>query len=682
MLNQHLTATGEDPPRTAPPALPERLTHVLDHAVHFIAILDRTGTILDMNRPATALRGRRREDVVGESAWRLEPDPEGARALRERIERAASGEHVVYRTITNRANGGVELEVSIKPVPDATGDVAFLLMECRDITESMRAEQELQVAKEKFAGIINLSADAIISVDSEFRIIDFNHGAEKIFGYAAEEILGQPLDLLIPAKHRGAHRHHVRAFGDGNVTARRMGERREISGVRKDGQEFPADASISKQDVAGKRIYTVVMRDITSQKRAETMQRFLAQAGTILASSLDITATYESVARLATEHIADACVFFLQNAQGRVQREMIGVRNPMFEEFAKRYRPEWIDPDSPHPVIQVLRTRRALLLRDLVSALSEAERSSADMDFLRALEIRSAIFVPLVARGQITGAVGLFRRAEMPAFTSDDVADAEEFALTCALAADNARLYRDTMEAVRARDDILAVVSHDLGNPLSAIRIGVSLLLRNAPTRELEGGWEHLAGIKHSVEQMERLIRDLLEIKRIEAGQMTMALEPIRPAILIASVEEMLSPLADGKSIEIRSRIEPSLPHIKADRERMIQVLSNLIGNSIKFTQPGGHVELRADVVENEVLFSVSDNGPGIDASDIEHVFDRFWQARRSRHAGTSLGLGLAIVKGIVEAHGGRVWAESVIGNGTTIRFTLPLAHNSATQAA
>jgi signal transduction histidine kinase len=304
------------------------------------------------------------------------------------------------------------------------------------------------------------------------------------------------------------------------------------------------------------------------------------------------------------------------------------------------------------------------------------------MDFLRELEIRSAIFVPLVARGQITGAIGLFRRAEMAAFTPDDVVDAEEFALTCALAADNARLYRDTMEAVRARDDILAVVSHDLGNPLSAIRIGVSLLLRNAPTRDLEGGWEHLAGIKHSVEQMERLIRDLLEIKRIEAGQLAMALEPIRPAILVASVEEMLSPLAAGKSIEIRSRIEPSLPHIKADRERMIQVLSNLIGNSIKFTQPGGHVELRADLVENEVVFSVSDNGPGIDASDIEHIFDRFWQARRSRQAGTSLGLGLAIVKGIVEAHGGRVWAESSNGNGTTIRFSLPLAQNGSTQAA
>jgi PAS domain S-box-containing protein len=682
MLDQHPSASGEDLPRTAPSTLPERLAHALDHAVHLITILDRTGAILEMNRPASAFRGRRREEVLGESVWELEPDADAAGALRERIERAANGEHVVYRTVTNRAEGDVELEVSIKPVPGATGDVSFLVMEGRAITESMRADSELQVAREKFAGIINLSADAIISVDSEFRIIDFNHGAEKIFGYQAEEILGQPLDLLIPAKHRGAHGRHMRAFGAGNVSARRMGERREISGVRKTGQEFPADASISKQDVAGKRIYTVVLRDITSQKRAETMQRFLAQAGTILASSLDITATYESVARLATEHIADACVFFLQDAQGRVQRQMIGVRDPVFEEVAKQYRPEWIDGDSPHPVTQVLRTRRALLLRDLELALSEPERASQDMGFLRELEIRSAVFVPLVARGQITGAIGLFRRAEMAAFTPDDVVDAEEFALTCALAADNARLYRDTMEAVRARDDILAVVSHDLGNPLSAIRIGVSLLLRNAPTRDLEGGWEHLAGIKHSVEQMERLIRDLLEIKRIEAGQLAMALEPIRPAILVASVEEMLSPLAAGKSIEIRSRIEPSLPHIKADRERMIQVLSNLIGNSIKFTQPGGHVELRADLVENEVVFSVSDNGPGIDASDIEHIFDRFWQARRSRQAGTSLGLGLAIVKGIVEAHGGRVWAESSNGNGTTIRFSLPLAQNGSTQAA
>jgi signal transduction histidine kinase len=181
---------------------------------------------------------------------------------------------------------------------------------------------------------------------------------------------------------------------------------------------------------------------------------------------------------------------------------------------------------------------------------------------------------------------------------------------------------------------------------------------------------------------MERLIRDLLEIKRIEAGQLELDVEPVRPAALVSSVTEMLAPVAAGKSIALRMRVDASLPHVIADRERVIQALLNLVGNALKFTPADGRVEMRADRSGDEVVFAVADNGPGIATQDLEHIFDRFWQARRSRHAGTSLGLGLAIVKGIVHAHGGRVWAESGTGAGTTIRFTLPLAAHHSTQAA
>jgi signal transduction histidine kinase len=284
------------------------------------------------------------------------------------------------------------------------------------------------------------------------------------------------------------------------------------------------------------------------------------------------------------------------------------------------------------------------------------------------------MIVPLRPRGRTSGAIG-FYSGRPHGFGHEDLALARELAARAALAVDNARLYQAARDAVRARDDVLAVVSHDLGNPLSAIRIGVSLLLRShEPDGDDDGVWEHLAGIKQSVEQMERLIRDLLDIKRIEAGQLSLARRRVRPASLIDTVVEMMAPLAESRDLELRTRVARPLPAIDADPERLVQALVNLVGNSIKFTGAGGYVEIGCESTDGEVAFTVSDNGSGIEETDLAHIFDRFWQATRRRVNGDldpGLGLGLAIVKGIVQAHGGRVLAESERGKGTTIRIAL-----------
>jgi signal transduction histidine kinase len=138
---------------------------------------------------------------------------------------------------------------------------------------------------------------------------------------------------------------------------------------------------------------------------------------------------------------------------------------------------------------------------------------------------------------------------------------------------------------------------------------------------------------------------------------------------------EMFNVIAAAKQVSLHSRVPVSVPTVRADRDRLVQALSNLVGNAIKFTQPQGAVEIAVESVDHSLLFSVTDDGPGIDPTDLEHVFDRFWRASRGERGATGgLGLGLAIVKGIIEAHGGRVWAESELGAGTRIRFTVPLS--------
>ncbi len=228
---------------------------------------------------------------------------------------------------------------------------------------------------------------------------------------------------------------------------------------------------------------------------------------------------------------------------------------------------------------------------------------------------------------------------------------------------------RRLKDALRAREEIVGIVSHDLRNPVGTVTLAADLLL-DVPLPP-EKRREQLEVIKRQGKHMERLIRDLLDVTRIEAGTL-----PIRPSPepIDALVHEALQDartLAEQKNIVLRAEVDPGLPLVRADRGRILQVFSNLVGNAIKYTPDGGRVTLSACRQNGAVRVAVTDTGRGIAQEDTKRVFGRFWQVGRGS-AGIGVGLGLAIVKGIVEAHDGRVWVESQPGAGSTFYFTLP----------
>jgi signal transduction histidine kinase len=275
-----------------------------------------------------------------------------------------------------------------------------------------------------------------------------------------------------------------------------------------------------------------------------------------------------------------------------------------------------------------------------------------------------------VSRGQTIGIAAAISADNRP-FTIEDLPLFAELARRASLSIDNARLYLESQQAVRAREEVLAIVSHDLRNPLSAVSLGASLLLMSDALSEEDR--EQLDTILLSAKRMNRLIADLLDVTRLEGGKrLPIEMANVEATDLLHEAEELFRAQAGAARISMIYHADEDLPPVHADRHRIMQVLSNLIGNSMKFTPPGGRIDVRATRRDGEILFTVADTGPGIPKENLSDIFSPYWQAKRTERMGA--GLGLPIAKGIVESHGGKVWVESDPGRGTQFYFTLPLA--------
>jgi signal transduction histidine kinase len=331
-----------------------------------------------------------------------------------------------------------------------------------------------------------------------------------------------------------------------------------------------------------------------------------------------------------------------------------------------------LDPRRPHLGSSVIDTRQPLLMSDVTAQYLESNAPSDEYSkALRELDPRSLVALPLLVGDHVVGSIVAIRLAGARPYTRSDLPFLEQVARRAALAVEKARLYQIARRAIQSRDDVLGVVAHDLRNPLGTILMQADLL-RLGTVQPRASSRKPADVIERAAQRMNRLIQDLLDVTRMEGGALTVERQRLsaRQALLEAVRAE--DALATAASLELQLDAARDLPEVWADRDRLLQVLENLIGNAIKFTRAGGHITLGAAPREGEVLFWVSDTGPGIAAKDLPHVFDRFWQAQKTGQHGA--GLGLPIVKGIVEAHGGRVWVESTLGRGTTCFFTIPMA--------
>lgn len=411
--------------------------------------------------------------------------------------------------------------------------------------------------------------------------------------------------------------------------------------------------------------------DVTDRARMKEDREMLAEAGRVLSSSLDYRETLGAVARLLVPRLADWCTVEMRTGEGGLERLASAHVDPHRVELLRELQERFpFRPDGEHGAPRVLRTEQSELIRDAGPVLQRMAESAEHLRLLQEVGFASALSVPLTARGQVLGVLTLVLAEAGECYDLRDLAAAEELARRAATAIDNARLYAEAQRALRARDEVLGIVSHDLRNPISVIGMSAELMLE----AELppEGTRRQLQIIRRSARGMSRLIQDLLDVSRTESGHLAVDPRPEDAGAIVREVCDQMRPLAEAGSQQLTLRLADRLPPVLADAGRLEQVLSNLIGNALKFVPAGGEVQVAAEPAGEEVRFSVHDTGPGIAPEDLPFLFEAHWQARETAHLGA--GLGLAICKGIVEAHGGRIRVESEVGRGTCFHFTVPVA--------
>jgi len=538
----------------------------------------------------------------------------------------------------------------------------------RDISERQRVEGE----RARLAAIVESSDDAIIGMDLEGTITAWNQAAERMYGYAAAEVTGRSIRLVVPADRqdeesavlaRLAHGEHVKHF--------------ETVRCRKDGTCFPASLSLSPiRDDKGTVIGAAKnARDITERQQASQQAALLAEVGVVLAGSLQFETTLKTVANMAVPAIADWCAVDILTEERKLERLAVAHIDPAKIDLARTVQSRYEDPQSPYTPASVVRTSAPVMVKEISDEMivAAARGDEERIRLVRSLGMRSYMAVPLTAHGRTFGALTFATAESGRVYSDDDFRFAQDVAFRAALAVDNARAYGEAETANRLKDEFLATLSHELRTPLNAI-LGYSRLLESG-MMTADKHKRALGTVARNAIALNHIVADILDVSRIISGKLRLDVQAVDLPRVVSDAVDTLRPAADAKQIRVQMILDPRAAPVSGDPDRLQQIVWNLLSNAVKFTPKQGLVQVRLERVNSHIEIVVSDNGSGISPDFLPHIFERFRQADSAttrEHGG--IGLGLAIVRHLVELHGGTIHAESGgRDTGATFRVRLPL---------
>jgi PAS domain S-box-containing protein len=487
-----------------------------------------------------------------------------------------------------------------------------------ELIERQKAEIALHISRSRFASILEIASDAIIAIDRDRQITLFNQGAEQIFGYSAPDVIGRSLTLLLPQEFADL----VSTFIPDPQTQHQLkGGRYQVIGIRKDGSKFPAEASTSYLEIGPEKVYTTILRDVTERQQIETELREALQKLDFHFENSPLAAIEWNREFRITRWSATAEKIF-----GWSSTQVIGKRP---EEW------KFVVPEDAARVAEVM---NQLTSGQQVSNVTINRNYCQDATIVNCEWYNS---VQLDPNGQMQSIFSLVL----------DVTN------------------RHQME--RIKDEFISVVSHELRTPLTSIYGSLKLLASGLLEQQPQKQKRLLTIAVDNTDRLMRLVNDILDIERIESGTVQMVKSVCKVSELMAKTVDAIEPLAEAAGIHLS--VSDSGGQIWVDTDRMIQAFTNLLSNAIKFSPRASTIWFTATKRSGQMLFQVRDCGRGIPADKLGIIFERFQQVDGSdARNGEGTGLGLAICRSIIQQHGGQIWVESVLSEGSTFSCILP----------
>jgi PAS domain S-box-containing protein len=638
----------------------QELADFFDNATVGLHWAGPDGTILRANRAELAMFGYSADEYIGHRIAEFHVDGDTIESI---LSRLGAGETVRACEARMRCRDG-----SIKHVLIDSSvlwdDGRFVHTRCftRDISEEKQAEE----TRLRLAAIVESSEDAIIGKDLQGTIISWNRGAESLYGYTAEEIVGRPVSVLIPPDHQDDFPHIMERLRRGERI-----EQYETVRICKDGRRLDVALSVSPIRTADGKIQgaSKIARDITPRKRAEAAVRrqterlrLLWEAAAVLLTADDPDAMLRKVHAMIGPHLGvDAYVNYMVDETGAALRLSSC---------------EGVSPDAARAVARlefgegVAGTVAAE--RRPVVATHIQQSDDAKSGPLKAAGFRACVCRPLVVGDRLLGTLTLASRTK-DGFDDDEVAFIETICQYVTVACERLRLLNELKDAGLRKDEFLAMLAHELRNPLAPIRSAVKVLhLKGSAVPEAR---RSRAIIERQVQHLTRLVDDLLDISRITRNTLVLQKSRIELTEVISGAVDSSRPLIEQCGHQLSVTL-PSRPvYVDGDAVRLSQVFQNLLNNAAKYTDRGGRICLTVDLPPDTVVVRVRDTGVGVPREMLPRLFEMFYQADRSlERAQSGLGVGLALVRRLVEAHGGRVEARSDgIGKGSEFSVHLPV---------